>query len=262
MVVGHAATYQAKADLEADLQVFKDAELRALQPALPRRAYASLQSKKALESPGRQNLERFERALHFLFSRCGVKLGHLQIKLLHAARISLLRRMYGNDLVNDLDYLRTRFRISRIYENVSIIFPRRVGKTTVQTIVAACVAVSQFDGNVCCFNIKGRQARAWLSQAMKWLFKFQDSEEFKFTVENQNAQEFILIRNCTGTLARISSYPGTVLSPLQEQSILHKNFTRVCVCGGGSVGPASRRRRGRANRPPRLHDVGVSGGLE
>lgn len=166
------------------------------------------QAQNRLRGAGRRNLERFERAVDFLQTVGGVRLGHLQARLLQAGRIIMLRRMFGAEIVNEVEYLRRRFGITKLDSSVAVLFPRRSGKTTAQTVIAACVLVSQPDGNVCCFNLKSRQSKAWFSQTWKWVEKFQQSDEFRFRVLQRNGQEKVVIRNCTGTDCELSSYPG------------------------------------------------------
>lgn len=74
-----------------------------------------------------------------------------------------------------MDWIRERYGIKSIYQVVCILFPRRSGKTTVQAIAAAVIAVTQQDGNTCTFNISGRQSRAWLKQSVQFVELFQKS---------------------------------------------------------------------------------------
>jgi len=132
------------------------ADRAAKRPCLRKTEYEEQPEALAQRMPGRQNLERFERAFQYLFTHGGVRLGYLQQRFLHAARLVLLRRMFGDaELVAYWPELRDRFKIARLYTAGAIVFPRRSGKTTVQTLLAAVVAVSQPDGNVCCFNLTG-----------------------------------------------------------------------------------------------------------
>ena len=161
---------------------------------------------------GRRNLERFERAVQFLFTKGGVRLGYLQHRLLQAARIVLLKRMFGSELESEIDYLRTRFGITELHQNVAILFPRRSGKTTVQTIVAACILVSQVDGNVVTFNTRSRQGQMWLAQTVRWIHIFRDSEEFRFKDSGEGLglwknEKYTLI-NSQGSKVCVASLPG------------------------------------------------------
>jgi hypothetical protein len=213
MVAAHPATVAALALLSQEKQVLRDADDRAWQqPVRRKHEYSRLQAVRAAQAMGRQNLERFERALRFLFNECGVRLGYLQIKFLKAARIILLKRMFGPGIVSEQAYLRHMFQIRRLYDTAAIIFPRRSGKTTVQTILAAVIAVSQPDGNLVAFNLTNRQSKAWLHQAIKWLELFQKSPEFRYVELQRDMRETLMIRNSCGTTARISSFAGAPLS--------------------------------------------------
>lgn len=205
----HPATAAAQTLLSQEKRILRDAADQAWQQPVRRKTeYANLQAVRAAQSSGRQNLERFERALRFLFDECGVRLGYLQLKFLHAARTVLLKRMFGTGIVSEQSYLQAKFQIKRLYDTCSIIFPRRSGKTTVQTILAAVLAVSQPDGNYVAFNLTGRQSKAWLNQSIKWMELFQKSPEFRYVELQRDMRESLMIRNCCGTTARIASFAG------------------------------------------------------
>lgn len=157
---------------------------------------------------GRANLDRFERCFKYLFTKCGVKMGFLQQQIIDIGRLILLKRMFGDGIATELKYLRERFNIKHLFEQAAVTLPRRAGKTVAQTLLATVVAVTQPDGNVCNFNLLGRQAVSWLGKVLGWLKLLEKAPEFGFTYERINSQEFVVIRNCTGTLATISSYPG------------------------------------------------------
>jgi hypothetical protein len=84
---------------------------------------------------------------------------------LHEITVTILRILYGDDLLANLSDIETRFSISELRDVVAILFPRRSGKTKTETIVAACFAVSQAIGNGSCYNIGARQSRDWLKKA-------------------------------------------------------------------------------------------------
>jgi hypothetical protein len=206
----HPATVAAEQLLQQERGALHDADVKLAQRACyARSVYDELPEVQALKEPGLQNLERFERAWDWLFNHCGVRLGHLQMQFLATARLTLLRRMFGpRELDKALPYLRQRYHFKKLFDCAAIVFPRRSGKTTVQTLLAAVVLVSQPDGNVCCINLFGRQARTWLRQVVKWLELFKTSPEFAYTIVNQDMRESVQIHNCTSTLCRVSSYPG------------------------------------------------------
>jgi hypothetical protein len=184
-------------------------DVRIERPPHRKFEYEDLPEYKLLSAPGRGRIERLERALAHLFTYGGVRLGHLQVKLLDAVKRALVKRLFESAVIEHADWLKQRYGFTEFYESVGIIFPRRSGKTTVQTIVASAVLVSQPDGNQICFNITGRQAREWLSQARVYLELFQNSTEFTFSVTNENAREFVEIRaHAVNTVNKLSSYPG------------------------------------------------------
>jgi hypothetical protein len=205
----HPALAMGMAMLVKERTKFLELEQKHLEPIVTNAQFAEDVDQAALRGAGRRNIDRFERSLVYLSEECGVRLGYLQEKLLKAARICLLKRMMGADVIHELDYLKSRFGITVLKDSLAVIFPRRAGKTTIQTIIAACVAVSQPDGNVCCFNIKLRQSVSWLAQTIRWMELFQTSPEFHYTELKRSSNEFLKIRNCTGTTAQVSSYPGT-----------------------------------------------------
>jgi hypothetical protein len=183
--------------------------LREQRPVRLRYAYEDLPEFRALQSSGRKRLERYEAALQFLFQRRGVKLGHLQHDFRKEVRLAGIKRMFGEELLENYAWLHARFGMASFDQAVCILFPRRSGKTTVQCIDAACTAVSQPDGNVVSFNLTGRQSSAWLKQCMGYLKLFKGSAEFDWTVVDRKLPERITIRaRCAGTDNTISAYPG------------------------------------------------------
>ncbi len=182
--------------------------LRERRPVRRRYEYQDVPEYQAARDAGRARLARYEAALQYLFDR-GVKLGYLQREFMKVVRLVGLKRMFGDTLLANLGYLRERFGVDRIMRAVCILFPRRSGKTTVQTIDAACTAVSQPDGNVVSFNLTGRQSAAWLKQCMLYMQMFKGSAHFDWTEYDRKLPERITIRaHATGTLNTVSAYPG------------------------------------------------------
>jgi hypothetical protein len=182
---------------------------RAARPVLLRTEYAERPEFQAMHHEGRKRLEAFERALEFLYTEGGVKLGYLQVRFMRAIRDACLKRMFGDQLLTNLEWLRETRGVVSLEAAVSIVFPRRVGKTTVQCLAAAALAVSQPDGNVVCFNLFGRQSEAWLKQTMIYLEILQRSPEFAWTEVDRHMPERISIRSAMArTVNTISSYPG------------------------------------------------------
>lgn len=84
-----------------------------------------------------------------------------------------------------------------------------LGTTTVQSLVAAVVAVSQSKGDVMIFTTNGRKARQWLEKVDTWLDVFKDHPEFGFVVTRKDAREYVVIRSVTGDEKRITAFPLT-----------------------------------------------------
>ncbi len=74
-----------------------------------REEYEDLPAFRAMRSSGRQNLERYEEALNFLFEQCGVKLGHLQASFMRGVMAISLHRMFGTQLLANMAFLREKF---------------------------------------------------------------------------------------------------------------------------------------------------------
>lgn len=156
---------------------------------------------------GRANLERYEAAFEYLNSQCGYKLSYMQKELYKVARLILVKRIFGSDLESEWHYIKLRLGVERLYEQAAITLPRRSGKTVVQTILAAVVAATQPDGNVCCFNLGSRQSVEWLAQVLGVLHEFKGSP-FDWKLKKIDSTECIRFINCVGTEVIISSYPG------------------------------------------------------
>lgn len=185
-------------------------DLRIERPPHLRIEYEDIPAYKQLNSSGRQLLERFDRALQVQFKLGGVRLGYLQVRTMKSIKTSLVKVLFKAQLLGNTNYLLTVHDIKEIFDAVVILFPRRSGKTTVQTIAGAAIGVSQPNGNVVSFNITGRQARMWLSQCRKYLMTYMKSDEFRFEVVNENMNEFVRIKSiAAGTINTICAYPGS-----------------------------------------------------
>jgi hypothetical protein len=157
------------------------------------------------KSSGEENLDSFNGALEFISK--GMQFGFIQKQLFTCARLVMLQRMFGDTLGSSIRKLRERYGFRRLYEQAAVTLPRRSGKTVAQTVLAAIVAVSQRNGNVCCFQIGGRQAKEWLAQVIVYLRMFRGSP-WDWTLEKIDSKEYIQIKNRYGTVVQISSYPG------------------------------------------------------
>jgi len=116
--------------------------------------------------------------------------------------------MFGREIDQERDFIRKQVHTTGLFEQAAVTLPRRSGKTVVQTILAAVVAVSQPDGNVCCFNLGSRQSKEWLAQVLGVLRLFKGSEEFHWKLEHIDSSECIALTNSLGTKVTVSSYPG------------------------------------------------------
>jgi hypothetical protein len=146
--------------LRNSLRAARDAEsarldaYEAQQIVRPRDAYARRPEFRALRDAGLQRLERFDRAIAYLRNEGGVKLGYLQERFLRAIRLVSLPKMLGErQLLANMPLLQRKYGVTSIEDTAAIIYPRRAGKTTVQCLAAAALAVSQPDGNIVCFNL-------------------------------------------------------------------------------------------------------------
>lgn len=108
----HPATEAARRLLASEEARFAEADKHAARAVRFKCDYIADQRNDTKLKAGRRNLERFERAVQYLFTHGGVRLGYLQHRLLQAARIVLLKRMFGSELETEIEYLRSRFGIT------------------------------------------------------------------------------------------------------------------------------------------------------
>jgi hypothetical protein len=192
----------------AKLREAEHAVLTAFQPLA---AAMAAKEADALEgrtrSSGAANLDSLNRALEYLEKVKKLQLGFLQKLIMRTARLVLLKRMYGSGLSAALGELRRQYGFYRVLEQAAITLPRRSGKTVAECILAALVAVSLPNGNVCCFQIGGRQAKEWLAQVIVYLRMFKGTE-WDWKLDKIESKEYIRIVNRWGTTVQISSYPG------------------------------------------------------
>lgn len=192
--------------LDAEEQRLRDVFIE--RPPHKRFDYEDLPEFQALKSDARAQFDALDRALKVQY-KSGVRLGYLQVRLMETIRTSAVRRIFGNSLVENLDYLRERYGIMEIYDVAVIKFPRRSGKTTVQCVATAAMDVSQPDGNIGSFHITSRQGRMWLGQSKSYLEVYKDTE-FSYRMLNENMHEFFKIfANYPETENTVSAYPGS-----------------------------------------------------
>ena len=176
-----------------DKNNIKKRKLYIKPPFFMKHEYSEKESFKNMTSSGRNRLERYRGAFQYLYST-GVKLGYMQKKLVDAIGAAFLKTMFGDDLINNLNFLKTAFGVDELFENLSCTFPRRSGKTIALAICAAVIMVSQEEGNVNCYNLTGRQSRDFLEQTIKYLCIFKDSPDFGWTEAGQDIREHIKIK--------------------------------------------------------------------
>jgi hypothetical protein len=209
--VTHPGLVRAKQLLQRERAKLQQATKAALDAYQPKTVVDAQRLADQLEgvvaSNGHANLARFNEALEFLEKEKGLKFGFTQKQLINVARLILLKRMFGTGLPAALIELQLKYAFKELYEQAAVTLPRRSGKTVVQTVLAAVIAVTQPEGNVCCFNLGGRQAKEWLAQAIGIMRLFRGSK-FDWRLVNIESKEYISIVNCTGTAAKVSSYPG------------------------------------------------------
>lgn len=134
--------------------------------------YSLMESYNQHMSSGRMRLESFENALRYLFEHSGVRLGYMQKRLVDVITIALLMKFFENDLVENLKFLRKRYKIDELNDTVAIIFPRRSGKTEGSAILIAAIVVSQPNGNCIMYNLTATQAKEFLQSVMQHLMVF------------------------------------------------------------------------------------------
>lgn len=157
--------------------------------------YSSLESYKAHMSSGRRMLESFDRATRYFFSHSSMVLGEYQEQVFRETRIAFLPKMFKDDLVSNLKFLRKQFNIEQLNNTLGVKLPRRSGKTECMALITALVLVSQPSGNCNMYNLAGTQAREFLQSVDKYLQTFQESEEFGWEEVRRDSRQLIEIRN-------------------------------------------------------------------
>ncbi len=173
--------------------------------------YALLDSFQQYKNSGRARLESFCAAFDYWHEHSGMKLGYMQRRLIQTVTIAFLRKLFGNDLLANLNYISQRYAIDELNDTVAILFPRRSGKTVGMAILIAIIAVSQPHGNSIMYNLTAGQAEEFLNEAIKHLNVFKDSPEFGWEEDKRDVRKMIRIRTRKfGTLNSIKSYPSAL----------------------------------------------------
>jgi hypothetical protein len=232
-----ASEYERYKRLDALLETMVDDELAELKRqtrdyrVYKREEYANLPAVKQMRSNGRQNLERYERAMAFLFEHGGIKPGYLQKRFMQSVLRVSLRRMFGKELLANMPFLRERLGIESAERAACILYPRRSGKTTAQTMDAAVTLVSQPNGNVVCFNLTGRQSAAWMKQCMRYLDVFRQSgSEFAWTVHDRKMPERLVIEvPALGTRNTVMAFPGAQAARFDNLRGMGERLAKIYV---------------------------------
>ena len=193
---------------------------------LPVEEYEFLSERRLELQVGRECLKSFERLrqrlLHRLYTRRNTWLWQDQVRLLDGMRDTTILSMYNNSIVaveRDRHWLRESFRVIELYDVVFVVYPRRAGKTMTEAIFAACIMLSQRDGNVLAVSPRQAQARQWLDALKEMMDLMKDDDEFGFTELEHRAGEIFKVRaNFTGDVVETISR-GNAASPQHVDSL-------------------------------------------
>lgn len=158
---------------------------------------------------GRALLASFDGAFRYLFRHSSIRLGEKQKRLIDVATVAMLGRMFRNDLVANLKWLRRRFLIDALIDTLAVLFPRRSGKTEAAAILIAVIVVSLPYGNCMMYTLTARHAREFLDSVWSYVEKFKDSSEYGFTIKSRNLDRYYKI-NCFkwNTLNTVQAFGG------------------------------------------------------
>ncbi len=87
--------------------------------------YKDLESYKEMTQSGLIKLQSLERALRYLLDNSELKLGKMQEELIKQMMIAYLKKMFGDDLVANMKYLRKKFQIKELFDTLGCFVPRR-----------------------------------------------------------------------------------------------------------------------------------------
>lgn len=169
--------------------------------------YSELESFKRLKSSGRMKLDSLEGAFRYLFENSDLRLGYMQKRLIDEIIVAFLKIMFGDDLVANLKFLSSKFMITQLFDTISVLFPRRSGKTVTCAVMIAVIAVSQPDGNSIMYNLTAAQAEEFISEVRKHLVVFQESAEYGFEIVREDVRRMIKLHSRKfDTINSIKSY--------------------------------------------------------
>jgi hypothetical protein len=162
---------------------------------------------------GRLQLERWERCrarmVEQLAVRKGVRLSSDQVRLLDEIRNAMIVKMYGGigNVKADLSWLRERLHIDEIHDTVAVVYPRRHGKTLMQTLASAITLLAVPTGNVVSYNPEASQARAWMTYCIDHLRLLKDDPEFGWSEVRATEGKFLcLSRRAGGDEVSVQAY--------------------------------------------------------
>ena len=155
------------------------------------------------------NLHRYVDAYEYLAE--AHPFGPMQIQFEFRARTAFLSMFFKDHASEYLNELRDMgFPVDdNHYTNLVLMFPRRMGKTTIEAALSAIVAVSQVKGNVLSFHLGSRQAKMWLERVKEFLAFFKDSPRFSWTMKQQDIREYVYIEaHAVGCVNYVQALPG------------------------------------------------------
>jgi hypothetical protein len=170
-----------------------------------------MEMQKTMDITGREALESYEAALSELCEK--FPLGPMQIEFEYNVRIGLLSIFFNKDMAKYRKYLyedRGFPMYEKHYQSLALLYPRQMGKTTIESIMTAVIAVSQRKGNILSFHLTARQAKSWLDRVREFLAMFKDSARFGWRVDKQDVREYIHIyANEPRVINKIIALPGS-----------------------------------------------------
>jgi hypothetical protein len=108
---------------EAIKQYEKREENLRKRPCYRKFEYSNLASYKEIVNSGRIRYKSFEDAMRFYFEHSPIRLGYMQQKLFEVLIISVLKKIFQDDLISNLKFLSKKFLIEELNDAVAILFP-------------------------------------------------------------------------------------------------------------------------------------------
>ncbi len=85
--------------------------------------YSDLPSYKEIVNSGINRFKNFEAAMRFYFEHASLRLGYMQKKLMDALVVSVLKKIFQEDLITNLKFLSNKFAIDELNDAVAFLFP-------------------------------------------------------------------------------------------------------------------------------------------